>query len=158
MTITQEARKAVYNQNCSKVFCNILSIEHPSLDSPLRYIDNTQGVTSGDMVYEPRGFDFTPPSPDSEDDSATIAIDDVDRVLSKAFQTMERGCAETSVSMIRFDEPDVVIDGPYRYKVIGFTKSSASGQVRLSLSRLAPLDANASRAKYTASEFPGLYG
>lgn len=158
MNITQETRRAVYGQDCRKVFCNILRIDHAGLAAPLGFIDNTRGVTSGGMPYEPRGFDFTPPAPDSEDSSATIAIDDVDRVLARAFQTIEGGSAEVSVSMIRFDEPDITVDGPYRYKAIGFSKSSSSGQARISLSRLMPLDANASRVRYAPSTFPGLYG
>ena len=158
MIITQETRKAIYDQNCSKVFCNLMKIEHESLESPLRFVDNTQGVAFGGAAYEPRGFDFTPPAPGAEDAAATISIDDVDRTLARVFQTIEGGCAVLSICLIRADEPEVVIDGPYRYKVTGFRTISSTGKASLSLSRLMPLDANASGTKYTAMTFPGLFG
>ncbi|MBR5098370.1 MAG: DUF1833 family protein [Spirochaetales bacterium] len=158
MIITQETRKAIYDQNCSKVFCNIMKIEHDDLENPLRFIDNTQGIVFGGYEYEPRGFDFTPPAPQSEDAAANISIDDTDRVLARAFQSIGSGCAILSICLIRADDPDVVMDGPYRYKVTGFRKASATGQATLALSRLMPLDANASGTKYTAMTFPGLYG
>lgn len=158
MTITQETRKAIYDQNCSKVFCNILKIEHDSIGEPLRFADNNRKIVFGGFPYEPRGFDFTPPAPHSEDAAASISIDDVDRVLARFFQSIESGCAILSICLIRADEPDVVMDGPYRYSVTGFRKASASGQATLSLSRMMPLDANASGTRYTAASFPGLYG
>lgn len=156
--MTDETKKALYAQDCAKVFCNAMSISHASFHDDMRFVDNTQALAIDGACYEARGFDFVPPAPSSDDASAEIRIDDTDRVLSQAFQQMPGGEALLSIGMVRADEPDIWVDGPYEYKVESFAKDSASGTAALSLSRLAPLDCEASGMRYTAAAFPGLFG
>ena len=154
MILTSETKAALYASECTRVFCNVLTIEHPDLGSPLKFIDNDQDVSQ----WHARGFDFTPPAPGAQDEGATVAIDDVDRLLAERFQTMGDEAATASIGLVDVQDPDSMVDGPYRYKVVSFSKSSADGRATLSLQRLASLDCNASRLVYDATSFPGLFG
>lgn len=156
--ITINTKKALYAQDCNKVFCNALSLRNASFQDDLRFVDNTQALIIEGATYVARGFDFVPAAPSSDDASAEVSIDDVDRVLSQAFQQLPGGETRLSIGMVRADEPDIWVDGPYEYKVETFAKDSASGMATLSLSRLAPLDCSASVMRYTAAAFPGLFG
>lgn len=154
MILTSETKAALYASECSRVFCNVLTIGHPDMETPLKFIDNDQDVSD----YNARGFDFTPPAPGAQDEGATVVIDDVDRLLAERFQTIGDEAATASIGLVDVDDPDSMVDGPYRYKVVSFSKSSADGRATLSLQRLASLDCNASRLVYDATAFPGLFG
>lgn len=154
MMIANETKAALYASECSRVFCNVLTIEHPDFGSALKFIDNDQDVAD----YHARGFDFTPPAPGAQDEGSTVVIDDVDRFLAERFQTIGDEAATASIGLVDVQAPDSMVDGPYRYKVVSFSKSSADGRATLSLQRLASLDCNASRLVYDATSFPGLFG
>ncbi len=154
MIITKETKQAIYSTECKTVFCNVLILQHPDFEKDLKFIDNTEDIG----LYSARGFDFTPPTYGSVDEASTITIDDVDRVLAKAFQEIGNDAATAQVGLIDTENPEIMIDGPYKYKVVSFSKSSSDGKVTLSLQRLAILDCKASAKTYSATVFPGLFG
>ncbi len=154
MIITKETKQAIYSTECKTVFCNVLILQHPDFESDFNFIDNTEDIG----LYSARGFDFTPPTYGSVDEASTITIDDVDRTLAKAFQEIGNTAATAQVGLIDAQNPEILIDGPYRYKVISFSKSSSDGKATLSLQRLAILDCKASTKTYSATVFPGLFG
>ena len=154
MIISRETKAAIYATECNKVFCNVLVLEHSDFEKTLKFVDNTEDIG----VYSARGFDFTPPAPGAQDEASTITIDDVDRVLAKAFQEIGNDAATAQVGLIDAQNPETMIDGPYKYKIESFSKSSSDGKVTLSLQRLATLDCNVSAKTYNATIFPGLFG
>lgn len=153
---TDEETRALLALSCDRVFCNALELTFPGSGDVLRFIDNTEDLGG----WSARGFDLTPPAPGAEDGAATVSIDDSDALLAEAFQAAQPdegiGAAISLVDATG-SEPEVC-EGPYLYKVKGFSKSSATGVVQLELERLAGLDAYASRSRYSAQDFPGLYG
>ena len=154
MIIIKETKKAIYSTECKTVFCNVLILQHPDFEKDLRFIDNTEDIG----LYSARGFDFTPPAYGSVDEASTISIDDVDRTLANVFQGIGSEAATAQIGLIDTENPETMIDGPYRYKVVSFSKSSSDGKATLSLQRLAILDCKASAKTYSATVFPGLFG
>ena len=154
MIITKETKQAIYSTECKTVFCNVLILQHPDFEKDLRFIDNTEDIG----LYSARGFDFTPPAHGSVDEASTISIDDVDRTLANVFQEIGSEAVTAQVGLIDTENPETLIDGPYRYKVVSFSKSSSDGKATLSLQRLAILDCQASAKTYSATVYPGLIG
>ncbi len=152
-----EALKELYLPQTTAVFGNILRIEHASWDVPMLYVANTEDIVVSGETFVARDFSFTPPDSSSEDDSAQITIDDVDRTLAWALQQVTSGVTVT-LSCIRLDQPSIRIDGPYSYSLDSFKKDSASGKATLELTRQGFLNYTASKDSYTNLLFPGVFG
>lgn len=152
--ITNTTKKELLAQETGEVFCNLLVLSHPSWSMPLRFVDDTQGITIGGVAYEAKGFDFTPPDADASDATATVEIEDVDRRIMTVLQRSE-DAPEITLSCVRRSEPDTPVDGPYSYDLSNLS-AGGKGTLKLSLVRKSALSYNASPASYTNINFPGL--
>lgn len=152
--ITPATRKELLAQETGEVFCNLVVFSHPSWTAPLRFVDDTVGIMVGGVAYAARGFDFNPPDADASDASATVEIEDVDRLITARLQSLE-GTPEITLSCIRRGDPASPVDGPYAYDLSGMTQGG-KGTVKLSLVRRSMLSYNASPSSYSNVNFPGL--
>ncbi|WP_320130247.1 hypothetical protein [uncultured Sphaerochaeta sp.] len=152
--ITNTTKEALLAQSTAKIFCSVLRITGTGIE--FCFVDNNGSVNISGTVYSPRGFDFSPPDPQSDDGTSTVTIEDVDRDLMYVLQETEDPVS-IAIGYIRFDDPSVYIDGPYDYNLENLT-SSGDGSLKLELSKQSRLGFSASRIAYTATEFPGLFG
>lgn len=93
----------------------LLDIEHTDLAATLRLVNNVNGVTSGGNAYT--GYNFTINLPDDLEHkmpTVQLKIENVDRVMVEALETMDKEVACTiTLSVVLAASPDTVQRGPF---------------------------------------------
>lgn len=81
-TLSTNALSSAFAQQTDEVWLVLLTIDHPSLTTPLRFVNNMESVTSrGDLfIAFPFEIEFPEQDPDSAGE-ARITIDNIDRQI-----------------------------------------------------------------------------
>ncbi|MEX2444510.1 MAG: DUF1833 family protein [Alkalispirochaeta sp.] len=109
---------AIASERTSEVFLLLVTVDHPQLGSPLRYVYNTQPVTSRGDVFEPTFFRF-----DGQDEGedgiltgAQLTLEAVDRQIIEILRQIDQAPSVTTEIVISSD-PDSVEIGPFVFDV-----------------------------------------
>lgn len=110
-------KTATNKQQTGEAFLLLLEINHDDLDTPLRFVNNTEDVTSNSDVYTAFPFEISLPS-DREDQlpTVTLAIDNIDRTLVSTIRDITSP-PTASVSVIMASDPDTIEAGPYDFTI-----------------------------------------
>ena len=116
-TLSTAIKTELYKQQTGESFLFLLEIDHDDLDTPLRFVNNTENVTSNSDVYTAFPFEVSLPS-DREDQlpSVTLTIDNIDRTIVETVRELT-GPPTVDVSVIMASDPDTVEAGPYSFTI-----------------------------------------
>jgi predicted RNA-binding protein with TRAM domain len=125
------AASAVLAPETEKVFLHLIAIE-TSGGATLRFVDNTQNITSRGDVYTAAGFTIILPEQSAGAPSpCRLAIDNTDLSI---FRTIKQAAGQTvtvSICVIMADTPDIYERGPLKYRLrnVKATKAVIEGEV-----------------------------
>lgn len=88
-TLSQNALNSAFAQQTDEVWLVLLTIEHPSLATPLRFVNNMESVTSRGNLYVafPFEIEFPEQDPDTAGE-ARITIDNIDRQIVQTIRSI----------------------------------------------------------------------
>lgn len=156
MTVSATFKAAVLAQETDEVPLVLLTIDHDSLDAPLRFVNNPVDIESNGETYTAFPFEFQlpPASPDSLP-FAQLTIDNVDRQIVEAVRSIPTA-PTVSAAVILASDPDT-IEAPlpefYLFN-IQYDQLTVTGTLVVSTLDDEPFPA----WSFMPSFFPGLFG
>lgn len=151
MTVSTTFKAAFYQQQTDEVDLAIIEIDHADLASPLRFVNNTENITSGGDEYLAAGFDIKLPD---DDGHTTISVCNIDRVMVQTIRSISSRPTIT-LSVVLASDPDTVELGPYVMELadVVFDAFVITGTLTFDdfLDEPYPGD------KFTPGQFPGLF-
>lgn len=88
-TLSQRALESAFAAQTDEVWLMLVTIEHPSIAEPLRFVNNYESVTSRGEVYVAFPFEVELPGEDAENPGeARLRIDNVDRQIVDTIRTI----------------------------------------------------------------------
>lgn len=107
-TLSTAAVNAMMDQETDEVFLCLLTIEHETLPTPLRYVDDKINLVSRDNTY--LGFPFAITLPDDDPErqpEARIEIDNTDRQIVETVRSLTSP-PTISVEVVLAAQPDTI--------------------------------------------------
>lgn len=119
-TISATALEAVLAQQTGEQFLTTVEIDHADLTDPLRFVQDTQAVTSNTKEYLPAAFEFQLPD-DQEDNVPTgqVVLDNIDQQIIQAVRPLKTAPTITINILLR-SSPDTVEMGPIAFELQEF--------------------------------------
>ena len=115
-TTSATLRAAVLSQYTGEVFHALLVISHADITT-LRFVANTENVTSNGNVYTAYPFDIRlPQEREDQPPQVPLIIDNVDRAIVDEIRTLS-GPPDITLSMVLASDPDTVEYGPVAAKL-----------------------------------------
>jgi len=107
-SISNIAKEALYSQETGEAFLILLTIDHISLETPIRVCNNASNIVSRGLEFIAYPFELTLPD-DRENASprAKLTIDNIDRQIVKTLRDIT-STADVLIEIIRAAEPDIV--------------------------------------------------
>jgi len=88
-TLSATADASAHAQETDEVWLVLLTIEHASLATPIRVVNNTEDITSGGDLFQAFPFRIIPPGEDPDGPMrASIAFDNVERTAITAIRSL----------------------------------------------------------------------
>lgn len=106
--LSSEAKAELYAPSTSGVWIVLLTLEHASFASTLRYVNDRQNVTSGGDMYTALAFSARLPADRDAPPRAVLVLDNVDQstiASSRAITTP----ASVTIEVIRRSAPDTIL-------------------------------------------------
>lgn len=153
--VSLSAIQASLAQQTSEVYLILLQIDHVSLGTPLRFVNNNENITSNSNEYTAFPFEAVmPDDQDSKEPTAEIRIDNVSRQLIDEIRSIQTPPTIT-LSVILASSPDTVEWGPLEFLTRGVFYDAGRIVIRLSYSVFArePFPYIA----FDQSNFPGMF-
>ena len=153
--LSPAATEAVLAPETEKVFLHLLTVE-TSKGAALRFVDNTQHVTSRGNEYTAAAFNIIlPEQTDNAPRPCRLAIDNTDLII---FQEIKKAAGQeitVTVCVITADTPDVYERGPLKYKLrnVRATKETVEGEV----CDFYLTDRKFPKDTYTPEDFEGMF-
>jgi hypothetical protein len=153
--VTPAATEAVLAQETEQVFLHLLTIE-TSGGAVLRFVDNTQNITSRGNEFFAAGFTvILPEQTGNAQRPCRLAVDNADLSV---FQVIKQAAGlEVTVTacVIKADTPDLYERGPLKYRLrnVKASKESISGD----LYDFYLVDRKFPRDAYSPQDFEGMY-
>lgn len=150
MTVSNTFKSAFYGQHTDALPLMRIDIDHADLPSPLRYVNNTENVTSGGNVYLAAGFEARLPDKKGK---ARIRICNVNRAVVQAIRSIT-GKPTITLAVILHADPDTIEHGPFVMTLsdVGWTAITVDGYLSFDdfLDEPCPGDT------FTPGTYPGL--
>jgi hypothetical protein len=146
-------KAALFAQETGSAFWYLLELSHASLATPLRFCTNNEKIARLGEDWFPTWFEITLPAETSEQQTkATITIENIDRTLVDALQTLD---GPLDVKIYITPSHDTSTIGPFRFKwrETDWDAQSIKGSLEPNdlLNELWPKD------EFIPSKFPGLF-
>ena len=110
-TTSATLKAEVFAQHSSEIFYALLVISHADITT-LRFVANTENVTSNGNVYTAYPFEIRlPQEREDQPPQIPIVIDNVARVIIDEIRTLT-GPADVEISIVLASDPDTVEYGP----------------------------------------------
>jgi len=158
MTFSAAMMQAMNAQETGEVFLDLLELDHPSFDAPVRLVRDNMDVDHQGAVYSAMQFDVVLPERSSEGGIPTIrlAMQNVDRAIIQKIRSIANEDAITvRLKSVLRSEPDR-IQREYPdmdLRKVPYTAAQITGEVVL-----APImERSISKVKFTPSDFAGLF-
>lgn len=135
-------------------FLVLLEIDHADLADPLRFVNNTEDVTSNGESYTAFPFDISlPTDSDESPPRARLVIDNVSREIGEVIRDLDTAPTIT-IYVIRMDDFDAVeITLPsFTLRNVQYDVMQVSGELELEDLTREPFPART----FSPAEFPGL--
>ncbi len=135
--ISHDALTAMLAQSTSEVFIELLTVDHESLDEPLRFCNNGVAIVSNGNAFYPAAFKAELPA-DAEDrePKATLTISNVDQTVVAAVRGLS-GRPSFTIAVISASEPDIYEFAPHAFDVISVQGSAQELKFDMIFSELA---------------------
>jgi hypothetical protein len=133
-TVSLAAMQGAMAQETDEVYLILLAVDHADMPSTLRFVNNSEDVTSNSNLYT--AFPFEATMPDDKDDKEPLAelrIDNVTRTLIDEIRTIQSPPIIT-LSVILASSPDTIEWGPLEFETRGVTYDALSITFRLGYS------------------------
>jgi hypothetical protein len=98
----------MFAADTDEVWLLLLTIEHPTLATPLRFVNNLESVTSRGNLYQAFPFEIELPGQDPESiGEARVKLDNIDRSIVASLRAMTVPPTAT-FEIILASQPDVI--------------------------------------------------
>lgn len=133
MTISDRYKTAQNASATSEIPVPIITVEHPNLSSPERFVADTVELTHGGNTYQPLAFSLQ--WPDDEDQGVPVfrwVGDNVDQNFSRLLRLVGSEL-DVEIKEVLVSTPDVVERGPFnlQMKVAEYDALTASGPLTI---------------------------
>lgn len=152
MPLSNRYRAAQNAQETGELAVPIITVTHPSLSAPERFVANTEPLVHGGSTYQPLAF--TLEWPDEEDEGIPLfrwVADNVDQKFSRLLRSIGSEM-DVEVREVLVATPNVVERGPFnvQLKVADYDALTAGGPLTID----PILDEPFSKLSITPSTFP----
>ena len=153
-TLSNRALASAFSQQTDDVWLVLLTITHPSLTTPLRFVNNYESVTSGGDLYIafPFEIEFPGQDPDSAGE-ARITIDNIDRQIVTTIRSISSP-PEVTLEVILAATPNT-IEASFSGMVlrdVTYDVQKVTGTLRFEDIMSEPLS-----VQMTPQRFPGMF-
>lgn len=132
-TVSLPALQAMLAQQTSAVFLELLTVDHASLGSPIRLVNNTVAIESNGNTYQPASFAGSlPPDVEKRVPVAQLTVSNVDQTLITALRQLTSAPTFT-LAVIAADTPDVYEYGPIDLDLRDYQTNRQTVSLKLSL-------------------------
>ena len=156
--ISLDAMKQMFKQEAEDVFLTIITITHPNLEQPLRYVNDMVDLEFEGNIYTALPFRFVLP-PDVKDrvPTARIELDNINRELIVLIRSVEQP-PTLEVSIIRkpLNGTPVREIGPFTFKMLNIKYNVATLSADLGFDSDF-LNESATVDYFAPNLFPGLF-
>jgi hypothetical protein len=106
--LSPKALESMFAANTDEVWLLLVTIQHPTLTTPLRFVNNLESVTSRGNLFVAFPFEIELPGQDPENiGEARIKLDNIDRSIVTTLRAMTEPPTVT-FEIILASQPDVV--------------------------------------------------
>lgn len=119
------------SDNADDPWLDLLTVSHPDLPDPLRWVRDKVGVTSRGEVFTPFPFDVTPPG-EGEDGptAARITIDNVDKRMVELMRALATPPTLLIETVLRSAPDDVEMEfPPFELRVVTGDRMQLQGEL-----------------------------
>ena len=108
MPVSSTGMAAVFAQETAEAFFKLLTIEHPTLTTPLRFVDREIGLVSNGATFIGAAFEIDLPD-DTPDGLPTVqlSVDNVDREIIDTLRTLQAPFT-ARLDVVREADPDTI--------------------------------------------------
>lgn len=125
-TVSLAAIQGAMAQQTDEVYLILLAVDHADIPSTLRFVNNTEDITSNSNLYTAFPFEVTMPDDSEEKEPvADLRIDNVSRELIDEIRTIQSPPLIT-ISVIIASTPDTIEWGPLELETQGVTYTAES--------------------------------
>lgn len=131
--LSSTALQALYAQETGTIFFVLVSLTHPSLGSPFALTSDAAPTVSNGVTYQPFPFEIALPDDDPEKiQSATLAVDNIDRSIVAAVRGFGTIPATVSIQIVTATTPDTVEMevGPLTLRDVTYDAFTVQGTLR----------------------------
>jgi hypothetical protein len=153
--ISLSARQALYAQETDEAFLILLTIDHDSLDVPIRVSSDAVDTNSRGNTFTAFPFDLTlPDDDDNRSPRARLVIDNVDRQIVLAVRALE-SAPTVLMEIVRAADPDTVEArfADFRLTNVTYDARAVEGDLTVEDFTAEPFPAHV----FSPSLFPGLF-
>ena len=115
--VSQPARTSAYAQHTSEVWLTLLTIDHPSIDPPIRVVREVpagQTISSNGNTFVGMPFEISLPHDDVASPPRTrMSVDNISREIVQAVREASGDQPAITLEIVLASSPDVVESGPY---------------------------------------------
>jgi hypothetical protein len=130
-TVSLAALQGAMAAQTDELYLVLLQVDHPNLGSPLRFVNNSQDVTSNGNVYTAYPFEAVMPDDvEEKEPTAELRIDNVSRDLMDEVRTLIDPPTLT-LSVILDSSPNTIEWGPLDLETSGVTYDAHTITFRL---------------------------
>ena len=154
-TLSPELLAQIYKQESEDPFLTLLTLDHTTFPSPIRFVNNSESIISRGETYLPFPMTITLPKDDGESTREfAIEFDNVGLDLIDELRTVT-DYIDVTLEMVLASIPDAVQISFQELKIqsVSYTKTRVSA--RLFLDNF--LNTQISSERYTPSNFPGIF-
>jgi len=154
-SVTNATWQALAAQETGEVFLVLLTILHPDLTTPFRFVNNNENIDSNGETFNRYPFEISLPEDSaSRIPRAELTIDNVDRQIVQTIRSLS-SAPTVQIDVIRAAAPDVLeatfVD--FVFRDIGYDFLTVSGSLTLENILAEPYPAGI----FSPADFPGLF-
>ena len=156
--ISLEGMKQLFKQEAEDVFLTIITITHPDLEQPLRYVNDTVNLEFEEATYTALPFRFVlPPDIKDKQPTARIELDNINRDLINLIRTVEQP-PTLEVSIVRKPSSGTPVReiGPFTFRMLNIKYNVVTLSADLGFNADF-LNESATADYFTPNIFPGLF-
>lgn len=153
--LSAPTRAALMSQETTDTFLILVTLEHASMETPIRVVNNNDDVTSRSMLFTAYPFEVTlPDDADGKAPRARLVIDNIDRSIVAAIRQLHTA-PRVTIEIIRAEAPDIIeaCFADFTFTDITYDSRVVEGNLTLEDFTAEPFPA----ASFSPSLFPGLF-
>ncbi|WP_291299286.1 DUF1833 family protein [Elioraea sp.] len=149
------ARQSLTAEETGEAWLILLTIEAEDLASPIRVVNDGQGITSRGNLFVAYPFEIDLPGDDADSvPRVTLKIDNVHRDIVAALRALTSP-PSVAIEVVRASEPDLVEAGPFRMTLRQGSYDTLTVEGELVFEDV--LNARYPADAYVPADYPGLF-